>query len=104
MRVNLIELKVRWFVRTIGSVYIYSFSEVCECVLVWSFAGLSFHPTRPWILSSLHNGAIQLWDYRMCSLMDRYDEHDGKIDFILNNAHLLHDMYGIFCCRTCKRN
>ena len=27
--------------------------------------GLSFHPTRPWILASLHNGVIQLWDYRM---------------------------------------
>jgi hypothetical protein len=24
--------------------------------------GLSFHPTRPWILASLHNGAVQLWD------------------------------------------
>eukprot|EP00731_Ephydatia_muelleri_P009629 Em0005g215a len=40
--------------------------------------GLAFHPTRPWILASLHNGVIQLWDYRMCTLLDRYDEHDGK--------------------------
>ena len=41
--------------------------------------GLSFHPSRPWILASLHNGVIQLWDYRMCTLIDRYDEHDGKL-------------------------
>ena len=27
--------------------------------------GLAFHPTRPWILTSLHNGVVQLWDYRM---------------------------------------
>uniref|UniRef100_A0AAY5ERE6 Uncharacterized protein n=1 Tax=Electrophorus electricus TaxID=8005 RepID=A0AAY5ERE6_ELEEL len=39
--------------------------------------GLSFHPKRPWILASLHNGIIQLWDYRMCTLIDKFDEHDG---------------------------
>ncbi|CAN8076168.1 unnamed protein product, partial [Agarophyton chilense] len=41
--------------------------------------GLAFHPTRPWILSSLHNGAIQLWDYRMGTLIDRFDEHEGPV-------------------------
>lgn len=41
-------------------------------------AGLSFHPKRPWILTSLHNGVIQLWDYRMCTLIDKFDEHDGQ--------------------------
>uniref|UniRef100_A0A3Q2TEF6 Coatomer subunit alpha-like n=1 Tax=Fundulus heteroclitus TaxID=8078 RepID=A0A3Q2TEF6_FUNHE len=40
--------------------------------------GLSFHPKRPWVLASLHNGVIQLWDYRMCTLIDKFDEHDGK--------------------------
>ncbi|KAJ6633156.1 hypothetical protein lerEdw1_014545 [Lerista edwardsae] len=40
--------------------------------------GLSFHPKRPWILTSLHNGVIQLWDYRMCTLIDKFDEHDGE--------------------------
>lgn len=39
--------------------------------------GLSFHPKRPWVLASLHNGVIQLWDYRMCTLIDKFDEHDG---------------------------
>lgn len=41
--------------------------------------GLSFHPIRPWILTSLHNGVIQLWDYRMGTLLDRFDEHDGPV-------------------------
>lgn len=41
--------------------------------------GLSFHPCRPWILTSLHNGVIQLWDYRMQTLLDRFDEHDGPV-------------------------
>ncbi|XP_055957036.1 coatomer subunit alpha isoform X2 [Patella vulgata] len=41
--------------------------------------GLSFHPKRPWVLASLHNGLIQLWDYRMCTLIDKFDEHDGPV-------------------------
>jgi coatomer protein complex subunit alpha (xenin) len=41
--------------------------------------GISFHPTRPWVLSSLHSGVIQLWDYRMCVLIDKFDEHDGPV-------------------------
>jgi len=41
--------------------------------------GLTFHPTRPWILASLHNGTIQLWDYRMCTLLEKFDEHDGPV-------------------------
>jgi len=40
---------------------------------------LSFHPKRPWILASLHSGVIQLWDYRMGTLIDRFDEHDGPV-------------------------
>ncbi|ENN79199.1 hypothetical protein D910_09097 [Dendroctonus ponderosae] len=41
--------------------------------------GLSFHPNRPWVLASLHNGSIQLWDYRMCTLIEKFDEHDGPV-------------------------
>jgi len=41
--------------------------------------GLCFHSKRPWVLASLHNGVIQLWDYRMCTLLERFDEHDGPI-------------------------
>ena len=46
-------------------------------------SGLSFHPKRPWVLASLHNGVIQLWDYRMCTLIDKFDEHDGKTVILL---------------------
>ena len=41
--------------------------------------GLSFHPKRPWILASLHNGVIQMWDYRMGTLFERYEEHEGPV-------------------------
>ncbi|RWS09241.1 coatomer subunit alpha-like protein [Dinothrombium tinctorium] len=41
--------------------------------------GLSFHCKRPWILASLHNGLIQLWDYRVCTLIDKFDEHEGPV-------------------------
>eukprot|EP00794_Sanderia_malayensis_P012655 gene12655-13955_t len=41
--------------------------------------GIAFHSKRPWVLAALHNGVIQLWDYRMCTLLDRFDEHDGPI-------------------------
>jgi len=41
--------------------------------------GLSFHPVRPWILASLHNGQIQLWDYRMGCCLDKFEEHDGPV-------------------------
>ncbi|CAK8683346.1 unnamed protein product [Clavelina lepadiformis] len=41
--------------------------------------GISFHPKRPWVLASLHNGCIQLWDYRMCTMIDKFEEHDGPV-------------------------
>ncbi|ETO16722.1 coatomer protein complex [Reticulomyxa filosa] len=41
--------------------------------------GLSFHPHRPWILVSLHNGVIQLYDYRMEILIDAFEEHEGPV-------------------------
>ncbi|GAB6033480.1 hypothetical protein CHUAL_013365 [Chamberlinius hualienensis] len=40
---------------------------------------MCFHSKRPWVLASLHNGVIQLWDYRMCTLLDKFDEHDGPV-------------------------
>ncbi|KAI8925560.1 coatomer WD associated region-domain-containing protein [Entophlyctis helioformis] len=40
---------------------------------------VSFHPKRPWILAALHNGSIQLWDYKMGTLVDRFDEHEGPV-------------------------
>ncbi|GLJ14129.1 hypothetical protein SUGI_0226700 [Cryptomeria japonica] len=60
--------------------------EQRECKMLTKFEtksdrvkGLSFHPKRPWILSSLYSGVIQLWDYRMGTLIDTFDEHDGPV-------------------------
>ena len=53
--------------------------------------GLSFHASRPWILCSLHNGVIQLWDYRMGTLIDRFDEHDGPVRGI--NFHVTQPLF-----------
>ncbi|KKY26916.1 putative coatomer subunit [Phaeomoniella chlamydospora] len=41
--------------------------------------GVALHPRRPWILVSLHSSTIQLWDYRMGTLIDRFEEHDGPV-------------------------
>lgn len=29
--------------------------------------------------SSLHTGVIQLWDYRISTLLEKFDEHDGPV-------------------------
>lgn len=41
------------------------------------YKGLAFHPTRPLLAASLHNGSVQLWNYQMGTLVDRFDDHDG---------------------------
>lgn len=41
--------------------------------------GVAFHPKRPWVLATLHSGLIQLWDYRVGTLIDKFDEHDGPV-------------------------
>ena len=39
---------------------------------------MAFHPKRPWVIASLHTGVIQIYDYRMGTALDKYDEHDGR--------------------------
>lgn len=41
--------------------------------------GVAFHPKRPWVLVSLHSSTIQLWDYRMGTLIDRFEDHTGPV-------------------------
>eukprot|EP00934_Nitzschia_sp_Nitz4_P007542 Nitzschia sp. Nitz4//scaffold198_size39746//24020//28043//NITZ4_007604-RA/size39746-augustus-gene-0.29-mRNA-1//1//CDS//3329540527//7532//frame0 len=51
--------------------------------------GLAFHPHRPWVCASLHNGVIQLWDYRVGTVIDRFEEHEGPVrgvDFHLTDT------------------
>ena len=55
-----------------------------------SSAGIAFHPKRPWILASLHSGVLQLYDYRMGTVIDKFDEHDGPVrgvDFLPTPPH-----------------
>uniref|UniRef100_A0A336MCE9 Coatomer subunit alpha n=1 Tax=Culicoides sonorensis TaxID=179676 RepID=A0A336MCE9_CULSO len=53
--------------------------------------GLSFHPKRPWVLASLHSGIIQLWDYRISTLLEKFDEHDGPVRGI--NFHMQQPLF-----------
>lgn len=41
--------------------------------------GISFHPKRPWVLCGMHNGVLQIFDYRMRTSIDRYEEHEGPV-------------------------
>mmetsp|Transcript_56439 Transcript_56439/g.121103 ORF Transcript_56439/g.121103 Transcript_56439/m.121103 type:complete len:1219 (-) Transcript_56439:381-4037(-) len=41
--------------------------------------GISFHARLSFVLSSLHNGSIQFWDYRTGSVIDKFEEHDGPV-------------------------
>ncbi|SOV74607.1 coatomer alpha subunit, putative [Plasmodium sp. gorilla clade G3] len=40
---------------------------------------ISFHPKINMILAGLHNGVIQLWDYRIGILIDKFEEHEGPV-------------------------
>ncbi|EUD66335.1 coatomer protein complex, subunit alpha (xenin) [Plasmodium inui San Antonio 1] len=40
---------------------------------------ISFHPKINLILAGLHNGIIQLWDYRIGILIDKFEEHEGPV-------------------------
>lgn len=35
--------------------------------------GLSFHSTRPWLLVSLHNGLISIWDYKIKTRIAKFE-------------------------------
>jgi coatomer protein complex subunit alpha (xenin) len=52
-------------------------SKKCPLILICSLLGLAFHPTQPLLAASLHNGSVQLWNYRMGVLVDRFEEHEG---------------------------
>ncbi|KAF5341886.1 hypothetical protein D9611_001711 [Ephemerocybe angulata] len=41
--------------------------------------GLAFHPSQPLLAAALHNGSVQLWNYRMGILVDRFEEHEGPV-------------------------
>jgi coatomer protein complex subunit alpha (xenin) len=42
--------------------------------------GMAFHVSRTWVLVSLHNGAVQLWDYHIGTMLDNFEgEHEGPV-------------------------
>ncbi|EGC37596.1 hypothetical protein DICPUDRAFT_30022 [Dictyostelium purpureum] len=53
--------------------------------------GLSFHPTRPWILTSLHSGSIHLYDYRIKTLLEKFEEHEGPVRGV--NFHMTQPLF-----------
>ena len=55
------------------------FTQSGELSVLISLSFLTLIPPRPWILVSLHSSTIQLWDYRMGTLIDRFEEHDGPV-------------------------
>jgi hypothetical protein len=44
---------------------------------------LAFHPTLPWLLAAHHNGSVQIYDYRMGTVVDKYEEHTGNFIYFL---------------------
>ena len=41
--------------------------------------GVSFHPTKPWVLASLHNGFINLIDYINGIVLHTFEDHEGPV-------------------------
>jgi coatomer protein complex subunit alpha (xenin) len=52
------------------------------------YVGYLLDPKQPLLAATLHNGTIQLWNYQMGTLVDRYDEHDGELNIVLAGASL----------------
>ena len=40
---------------------------------------VALHSSATWVLCGLHNGAVQIWDYRMSTCVDTYTEHVGAV-------------------------
>ncbi|KPA82570.1 putative coatomer alpha subunit [Leptomonas pyrrhocoris] len=48
---------------------------------------VALHSSATWVLCGLHNGAVQIWDYRMSTCVDTFTEHVGAVrgaDFHVN--------------------
>ena len=35
--------------------------------------GACFHPSKPWVITTLHSGQIMIWDYNMKILIAKFD-------------------------------
>lgn len=59
--------------------HVVDIADACTHSYCHHLVGLAFHPTQPLLAASLHNGSVQLWNYRMGVLVDRFEEHEGKL-------------------------
>lgn len=48
-------------------------------MLIHVNVNLKFHLNLYVTYHSLHTGVIQLWDYRISTLLEKFDEHDGPV-------------------------
>ncbi|CAD8059253.1 unnamed protein product [Paramecium primaurelia] len=53
---------------------------------------VSFHPHRPWVLSALHSGVIELIDYRIKKRIATYEDHQGAVRSVQ-----FHPQLNLFC-------
>ncbi|CAD8090002.1 unnamed protein product [Paramecium sonneborni] len=53
---------------------------------------VSFHPHRPWVLSALHSGIIEMIDYRIKKRIAIYDDHKGAVRSVQ-----FHPQLNLFC-------
>lgn len=62
--------------------------------------GISFHPTGPWVLASLHSGAIHLIDYSLSKVIYKFSEHQGTWHLRTHTrARGLWKPRRFFCCQ-----
>lgn len=40
---------------------------------------VAFHPKRPWVIFSCHNGVVELWDYVTKALIDKFRAHNSPV-------------------------
>ena len=56
--------------------------------------GVALHPTLPWLLAAHHNGTVQIYDYRMGMVVDKYEEHKGRNYF--SSYLLIYSTYSFY--------
>lgn len=59
---------------------------LCVCVCRWlrvdalcRVKSVTFHPKLSLLAAALHNGTIQLWNFQMGTLVDRFEDHKGPV-------------------------
>lgn len=61
---------------------------------------VDFHPTEPWILASLYNGNVYIWNYKTQNLVKSFEVTDLPGSLPRSDGWSAHPF--IFSVRTCK--